>query len=63
MDRVKETHVEPDDWQHKASPWCWCQPVVEEVPPDGRIYIHRRFIDGPAYEKPRSDVSVSSSGS
>lgn len=27
---------------------CWCQPVVDDVPPSARIVTHRRFVDGPA---------------
>lgn len=26
---------------------CWCQPAVDDVPPDGRVVLHRRFFDGP----------------
>jgi len=29
---------------------CWCQPVVKDEPPDGRIVIHRRYMDGPAID-------------
>lgn len=27
--------------------WCWCQPKIQDVLPDGRIIIHRRTADGP----------------
>ena len=46
-------HVVPDDGSHDTSAVCWCQPVLDyEAPMGGRLYVHRRYLDGPAYELP-----------
>ncbi len=51
---TNEGHVTPcpDEPEHRLDGYCWCQPVVEDVPPDGRIYIHRRTLDSPHIEPP-----------
>jgi len=41
---------QPDETDHRLDGFCWCQPSVEEVPPDGRIFIHRQTIDSPHRE-------------
>ncbi len=37
---------------------CWCQPVINwENPINGaRVYVHRRYIDGPVYLTDAPDV-------
>ena len=44
---VTPVTVEPE---HELHGFCWCQPVVEDVLPEGRIYIHRRTLDSPHIE-------------
>lgn len=51
-DAVQIRHVVPVSGDHKADPFCWCQPVYEDLLPSGRIFIHRRYLDGSAREKP-----------
>jgi hypothetical protein len=46
-------HVVPvtssDDRPHDLGAGaCWCQPAVDDYPVQGRVVIHRRFMDGPA---------------
>lgn len=45
-----DAHVIPIGGDHEASSTCWCQPVYEDTPEGGRIFVHRRFLDGPVYE-------------
>lgn len=51
-----DVHVTPDmsseDVPHRLGGTCWCQPVVDyENPLTGaRVYVHRRTMDGPAYD-------------
>lgn len=50
---MSTVHVAPaqssDDRMHELGAGaCWCQPAVDDVPPNGRLVIHRRFMDGPA---------------
>jgi hypothetical protein len=52
---MNEVHVMeitpiPDEPFHSLGSPCWCQPAVEEVPPQGRLIIHRRTLDSPRYE-------------
>jgi hypothetical protein len=48
-----DTHVVPNDDLHKAESTCWCQPVIDYESPFGeRVYVHRRTLDGPVYERP-----------
>ena len=49
---MSTAHVSPvmssDDRPHELGEGaCWCQPAVEDVPPNGRLVIHRRLMDGP----------------
>lgn len=49
---MSTAHVAPvqmsDDRMHEFGDGaCWCHPTVEDVPPSGRIVVHRRFMDGP----------------
>lgn len=49
MSGIESRHVIPvgeAEPEHRDDGFCWCQPTVEDVPPNGRIYIHRRWIDG-----------------
>ena len=39
--------IEPPLEHLTATDYCWCQPRIEDVLPDGRIIIHRRTADGP----------------
>lgn len=52
MTETPDVHVMPDDETHDASPFCWCQPVIDAGiwPLKGHVYVHRRTIDGPVYE-------------
>ena len=40
------------DVPHESAGTCWCQPVIDyESPYTGdRVYVHRKTMDGPAYE-------------
>lgn len=39
--------------EHILGSTCWCQPVIdyEDILTGARVYVHRRTIDGPVYEK------------
>lgn len=59
----RDAHVVPvnaDDetTDHESKPNCWCQPVVswENVVNGARVYVHRRFMDGPAIEPSEGGV-------
>lgn len=46
----------PDEPFHALGSPCWCQPTIEDVPPRGRLVIHRRTLDSLRYEPdPPSD--------
>jgi hypothetical protein len=51
---MTDVHVMPsvkldtDETDHELGGTCWCQPVIDKEPPDGRIIVHRRYLDGPA---------------
>jgi hypothetical protein len=42
--------AQPDGYatDHEVASTCWCQPVADQETPEGRIVLHRRYIDGPA---------------
>jgi len=41
-----------DEPVHVLDGTCWCQPVLDYEDPvtGGRVFVHRKTIDGPAYE-------------
>lgn len=45
---ARTIHVtpEPDEPEHRLDGFCWCQPTYEDVGLDGRLFVHRRFVDG-----------------
>jgi hypothetical protein len=49
-DNVSHVYPEDSEPEHKLDGFCWCQPLVEDVAPEGRIYIHRRSLDSPHIE-------------
>lgn len=42
---------EGETLDHQLNGFCWCQPLVEDVLPDGHLYIHRRSLDSPHIER------------
>ena len=50
---IETIHVYPVDADSKHitdGRFCWCQPSIEDVLPNGRIVIHRRSVDSPHIE-------------
>ena len=59
---MKDCHVIPETEDgcrsHDHGTFCWCQPIVDTVPPfGGRIVIHRRTLDSPHREPPGQEGS------
>ena len=42
---------EGDTFEHTLDGFCWCQPLVQNVLPEGRVFIHRRSLDSPHIEQ------------
>lgn len=52
---MAEVHVIPDWQEHPTVPTCWCGPFIKEIPPDGRIWVHRAANDDPRSYAPEYD--------
>ena len=42
-----DIHVTPEWQEHETSPSCWCQPIYEDQPLGGRVWLHRAAHDDP----------------
>ena len=59
----RDAHVVPvnDDGittDHASASDCWCQPTIDWQNPatGGRVYVHRRYLDGRVIETGRTGV-------